>query len=139
MSGTSIPASRSLTDVTFGVPASVFRWAVVGGVVTGVAYMLSPLTVLLALALIPIFHAAISYHNSPWFSWLNWKSLRWIGLMSYAIYLFHIIAYAIVPAVFNTSSIPMKLAVVIPLTFLYAFSMYALVERPLAKLRKRYN
>src|SRR5438552_3652610 len=91
------------------------------------------------LALIPIFHAAISFHNSPWFSWLNWKSLRWIGLMSYAIYLFHIIAYAIVPAVFNTSSIPMKLAVVIPLTFLYAFSMYALVERPLAKLRKRYN
>src|SRR6266851_1977987 len=91
------------------------------------------------LALIPIFHAAITYPNSPWFSWLNWKLLRWIGLMSYTIYLFHIIAYAIVLAAFNTRSIPMKLAFVIPLTLLYAFSMYVFVERPLAKLRKRYN
>jgi peptidoglycan/LPS O-acetylase OafA/YrhL len=59
--------------------------------------------------------------------------------MSYAIYLFHIIAYAIVLAVFHTRSIPVKLALVIPLTLLYAFAMYAFVERPLAKLRKRYN
>ena len=91
------------------------------------------------LALIPIFHAAITYHNSPWFSWLNWKLVRWIGLMSYTIYLFHMIAYEIVLALFNTRSIPMKLAFVIPLTLIYAFSMYAFVERPLAKLRKRYN
>jgi peptidoglycan/LPS O-acetylase OafA/YrhL len=91
------------------------------------------------LALIPIFHAAITHHNSPWFSWLNWKLLRRIGLMSYTIYLFHIIAYAVVLVAFNVRSIPMKLAFVIPLTLLYAFSMYVFVERPLAKLRKRYN
>jgi peptidoglycan/LPS O-acetylase OafA/YrhL len=91
------------------------------------------------LALIPIFHAAITYHNSPWFSWLNWKLVRWIGLMSYTIYLFHMIAYEIVLALFNTRSIPVKLAFAIPLTLLYAFSMYAFAERPLAKLRKRYN
>ena len=91
------------------------------------------------LALIPIFYAAITYYDSPWFSWLNWKSLRWIGLMSYTIYLFHVIAYEIVLAVFNTTSIPIKLAIVTPLTLFYAFAMYAFVEKPLAKLRKRYN
>ena len=59
--------------------------------------------------------------------------------MSYTIYLFRIIAYAIVLAVFNTKSIPLNLAFVIPLTLLYAFAMYAFVERPLAKLRKHCN
>ena len=123
-----------------------WRWAIVGAlaIVGSFAYRSEAFRQswrysIQGLALIPIFHAAISYHKSAWFSWLNWKSLRWIGLMSYAIYLFHIIAYAIVLAVFHTRSIPVKLALVIPLTLLYAFAMYAFVERPLAKLRKRYN
>jgi hypothetical protein len=58
-----ISGSHVTTDEAgsvFGLPAVVVRTVVLSGIVTGVVYALSPLTVLTALAMIPLYRWAVS-------------------------------------------------------------------------------
>ena len=59
---------------------------------------------------------------------VNQKLVRWIGPMSQT-YLFHMIAYEIVLALFNTRSIPLKLVFVIPLTLIQQVSQHVVCGR----------
>lgn len=56
--------SQALTGVVpeptvWHVPASAWRWAVLAGIVTGAMYALSPLTVLVAIGIVPVFRWAV--------------------------------------------------------------------------------
>ncbi|MBS1721062.1 MAG: acyltransferase [Armatimonadetes bacterium] len=90
------------------------------------------------LCLIPVFSGAIGRHKEIPFRWLNAKWLRWVGLMSYTIYLVHLIGFDLVEEHITKSFMP-KLLITMPLVLLYAWLMYRLVEKPMASLRKRYN
>ena len=45
--------------LAWGVPRAAFRWTIAAGVATGVIYVLSPLTVIVALAFVPLWRWAL--------------------------------------------------------------------------------
>jgi peptidoglycan/LPS O-acetylase OafA/YrhL len=86
------------------------------------------------LALMPIFILAI-HRAADWFRWLNGRTIRLIGSLSYTMYLVHSgFLFAILPRV-RSHTFAVFLALM--LTFLYAYMMYFLVEGPLARFRQR--
>ncbi len=90
------------------------------------------------LILFPIFTAAIVYHESPMFRWLNFKWVRQFGVLSYSLYLIH---YTILYVVW--ARVPIHpvfqgiIAFVVSLGL--SMAMYRWVEKPFAKLRKRFS
>ena len=90
------------------------------------------------LILFPIFTAAIMYHQSPVFRWLNLKWVRQFGVLSYSLYLIH---YTVLYVVWKW--VPMHpvfqgiIAFVVSLGL--SMAMYRWVEKPFAKLRKRFS
>ena len=86
------------------------------------------------LALIPIFTLAI-YYAADWFRWLNGKIIRFIGSLSYTMYLVHSSFLFAIFAHVRSHTFAVFLALI--LTFLYAYAMNLLVESPLARIRQR--
>lgn len=90
------------------------------------------------LALMPVFTAVILLPTIPLFRWLNGWVAKWLAAFSYTIYLFHYVAFSLVETYVVASPIPRALlagAFVIA----YGWVIYLLVEKPTAKLRKRYS
>jgi len=90
------------------------------------------------LSLIPIFVCAIRYPE--WFPIrpLNWRVLAFTGTLSYSLYLIHLIVLGTLNI--NAASVmtPLTIGIVaLAITFVLAYLMYILVERPCARLRKR--
>jgi peptidoglycan/LPS O-acetylase OafA/YrhL len=86
------------------------------------------------LALIPIFTLVI-YRATDWFRWLNGRAIRFIGSLSYSMYLVHSSFLVAILARVRSHTFAVFLA--LTLTFLYAYAMNRLVERPLARVRQR--
>ena len=42
-----------------------------------------------SVALLPLFYLAITDWKKPWFAWLNWQPIRFLGMLSYTLYLIH--------------------------------------------------
>ena len=89
------------------------------------------------LALMLVFTAVILFPTFPLFRWLNGWVAKWIAAFSYTIYLFHYVAFSLVETYVSDSPIPRALLSGI-LVIAYAWVIYLLVEKPVAKLRKRY-
>jgi peptidoglycan/LPS O-acetylase OafA/YrhL len=89
------------------------------------------------IALFPLFHFAIADSQRPWFRWLNWRWVRFVGLLSYSLYLIHFSALMLIrhlePGLGPVGQ--SLLAIVISLA--YALTLHHAVERPLARYRKR--
>jgi peptidoglycan/LPS O-acetylase OafA/YrhL len=86
------------------------------------------------LALIPIFTLVIC-RAGDWFRWLNIRAVRFVGSLSYTMYLVHMsILFVIVPRIRSHS---FAVFLTLTLTFLYAYAMNQFVERPLARIRRR--
>lgn len=86
------------------------------------------------LALVPVFVACIrSWAAVPW-SVLNTAALRWLGLISYTLYLVH---YTIIQLVqrlrLGALTFPIAAALAIALSAI----IYRLIERPAARARRR--
>jgi peptidoglycan/LPS O-acetylase OafA/YrhL len=67
---------------------------------------------------------------------LNWTPMQVIGRLSYTIYLIHVVIRITVDKSFGMSGLSMIIATAAG-TFAFAWVMFVLVERPLARARKR--
>jgi peptidoglycan/LPS O-acetylase OafA/YrhL len=88
------------------------------------------------LALFPIFFCAVRFPRWPIFSWLNWRVMRGLGLISYTFYLCHLAALRITHQYFDVSPL-LEGAIGLMITIAFATASYQLMERRLAAMRKR--
>ncbi len=90
-------------------------------------------------ALAPIFYLAVSCPDDPVFRILNIGWVRFIGTLSYSLYLVHqVIIFAVVEQAPDIS--PPVLAVVsVPLSLLVAYASYRFVEQPALRFRKKHH
>ncbi|GAB4554215.1 MAG: acyltransferase [Rhizobacter sp.] len=90
------------------------------------------------LCLFSIFITAVRYPSWGVMRWLNLAPVRWIGLLSYAIYLVHPSMLALSAATVGKSVLGLGLTAG-ALTVAVAALMYYGIERPMGRLRKRFN
>jgi peptidoglycan/LPS O-acetylase OafA/YrhL len=88
------------------------------------------------LALVPLFIAAIHYQKSWPVIFLNLPVVRFLGVLSYALYLCHFIIMESIGSVWTSSPV---LASVVSLACALCFAalVHYWIERPCAKIRKR--
>ena len=88
-------------------------------------------------ALFPLFYFAVTEHKTPFFSWLSLGWLRYIGALSYTLYLVHLGLWSLFEILKPEWSHATRFATCGVLSFAYAIAMYYAVEQPCARLRKR--
>ncbi len=87
------------------------------------------------IALLPLFFMAVKYHELTIFKWLNWKLLRGIGIISYTMYLIHMIAIKIAEQIIDNIFIQIIISFVFTISF--SVLMYYLIEKRMALLRRK--
>ena len=97
-------------------------------------------------ALIPIFTAAIVWHKSAAFRWLNWKPIRQLGVLSYSLYLVHFTIIYIVQDHLTLESMTsdnLRSLVQGIVAFLGSLTVallyFQFIEKPFAKMRKKFS
>jgi peptidoglycan/LPS O-acetylase OafA/YrhL len=90
------------------------------------------------LSLMPVFTAAILWPEKTLFRWLNWPVMKWTAAFSYTIYLIHYVGFDFVEH-YITKEPVLRALIAGVLIVGYAWLLYAFVEKPIAKLRKRYT
>jgi peptidoglycan/LPS O-acetylase OafA/YrhL len=88
------------------------------------------------LALIPLFIAAIHYQKSWPVRFLNLPVVRFLGVLSYALYLCHFIIMESIGRVW-TSSFLLATVVSLACSLCFAALVHYWIERPCAKIRRR--
>ena len=91
------------------------------------------------IALLIIFYFVVQDHKSWWFSWLNWKPIRFLGWLSYSFYLTHqVVIFGVKYHYPEIAELPL-LIVTFGLTFLCSLAMYYWVEKPSLVYRRKYK
>jgi peptidoglycan/LPS O-acetylase OafA/YrhL len=121
-SGLACSAGVGLLLVTFVVRAPAFRETL--------RYTLQ------GVALTPIFIAAVRHPRWPVFRLLNWRPMRFIGNLSYSLYLVHHIVLIAIAERSRLGATGCAL-VAAPVSLAIAWAIYAFVEKPCARLRRR--
>jgi peptidoglycan/LPS O-acetylase OafA/YrhL len=86
-------------------------------------------------ALTVVFICAVRFHESPLFRVLNYRAVAFIGVLSYSLYLVHgVVLGALEPFLKLPHG---RAAVALGVSLLVAWTMYRVVEKPCARLRKR--
>jgi peptidoglycan/LPS O-acetylase OafA/YrhL len=117
-----LPASAALLLLTFVVRASFFRETI--------RYSLQ------GMALTPIFIAAVRSPRWLVFRPLNWQPVRFLGTLSYSLYLIHQVVLTVVDRHSRMVGGRRALAALL-ISIAIAWTMYRLVEKPCAKLRRK--
>jgi peptidoglycan/LPS O-acetylase OafA/YrhL len=86
--------------------------------------------------LLPLFMAAVRWHDRTPFRFLAWAPLRRLGVFSYSMYLMHLSVLFVIGKRTHLSSIP-KGALALGIVISLAAIIYRYVEKPCAKLRRR--
>ncbi len=90
------------------------------------------------IALMPLFHYAVTRPQEPVFRPLNWAPVRRIGVYSYTLYLVHLVVILAMEHVgMDISNRLVFVPVAAAISLAYAAAVFEFVERPLAPLRKR--
>jgi peptidoglycan/LPS O-acetylase OafA/YrhL len=90
------------------------------------------------LALMPIFHYAVTRPNDLWFQPLNWRAVRRIGQWSFTIYLIHfVIIQALVFNGLGELGDLHLVALSAAFSIAFAAATYRWLEKPLHPLRRR--
>lgn len=89
------------------------------------------------IGLIPIFYMAVAEPQWPVFRWLNWSTVRFIGLVSYSIYLSHYFALYVAWGWCGMDHRIGSGLVATVLVLGFALTMYYLIEQPCARLRRK--
>ena len=86
-------------------------------------------------ALFPLFWLAVRHPDWIVFRWLNWRPVRFFGVISFTFYLCHLLMLKFADQLADDRG---QVAMIgFSLSFIFATSMYFLVERPIAALRRR--
>jgi peptidoglycan/LPS O-acetylase OafA/YrhL len=88
------------------------------------------------LALIPLFIAAIHYQNSLPVRFLNLPVIRFLGVLSYTLYLCHLIILESIDRVWTDNPV-LAHAVSLACALCFATLVHYWIERPCTKIRKR--
>lgn len=90
------------------------------------------------IGLTPIFAVVVRWPSWPGFRPLNWRPLRFIGTLSYSLYLVHQVAIAVVDQHLRLR-LPgvARAAVALGISFSIAWLLYRVVEKPCARLRRK--
>jgi len=91
------------------------------------------------IALLPVFYLAVLRSHWPVFRWLDWRPIRYIGTLSYTLYLVHLVVlYSLEYCLPQVPGVVRGIAGAALSTGIAALS-YHYMERPLARLRKKYS
>lgn len=88
------------------------------------------------IALGPVFVCAIRWPRSPLFAWLNHRAVRFVGTLSYSLYLVHHVILNVIETNSHMSRVP-RAAVGLALAVGVSWGIWTLVEKPCARLRRR--
>jgi peptidoglycan/LPS O-acetylase OafA/YrhL len=86
--------------------------------------------------LLPLFTAAVRWHDRGPFRFLAWAPLRRLGVYSYSMYLMHLSVLFVISKRTHLTAVP-KGALALGIVILLAAAIYRFVEKPCAKLRRR--
>lgn len=89
------------------------------------------------LALLPLFHMAVTYHRTWPFRVLSWRPLTFLGSISYTIYLVHHVVMNLLLERFPQLSATALLLTAAPISIAIAVPMRRWIEEPCARLRRR--
>jgi peptidoglycan/LPS O-acetylase OafA/YrhL len=90
------------------------------------------------IALVPVFVVAIRWHEWGVFRLLNLRWVRFLGVISYSVYLVHLtIFYGVQNGWLHLRSPLLQAALTVALTLAIAVGIRVLVEKPCARLRRR--
>lgn len=89
------------------------------------------------LALMPIFYIGIMHHDWPVFRWLDWRPIRYLGTVSYMMYLVHMPLLALFDSLAPGVDMVVRGILVFGATAGVAHLSYVAMERPLGRLRRR--
>jgi peptidoglycan/LPS O-acetylase OafA/YrhL len=101
----------------------------------GDAYAVEPLSLQRAVAIAVLLALCMRLSPVSWWRWLDLPAVRFIGTLSYSLYLWHIWAEVIA----NSAGGPfaVRALITLVLTFVMALVSFHLVERPALRLRDR--
>ncbi len=80
---------------------------------------------------------AMGLRASPAWSWLNWRPLRYLGTLSYSIYLYQQVVVDPAKKILASQGVVLELAGVTGAVVLAAAVSYHLIERPFLRLKDR--
>jgi peptidoglycan/LPS O-acetylase OafA/YrhL len=89
------------------------------------------------IALHGLFTAALRFPDWGVFQILNWSWMRFIGLLSYSLYLVHDIVIEAVALYLPQISVVLQGAISMLISLILAYAMYRYIELPCGKLRKQ--
>jgi peptidoglycan/LPS O-acetylase OafA/YrhL len=90
------------------------------------------------LSFAPLFVCAMMRPTAFPFTVLNWRWVRWIGGVSYGLYLYHYLVIAVLTTHLHLSR-PLTLIVTLGISLPLCALSEALIENPAARLRKRFG
>ena len=91
------------------------------------------------IALHGIFIAAIRFPDWGVFQILNWNWMRFMGLLSYSLYLVHHTVLKAIYLYLPQISLALQGAMSMLISFILAYAMYRYIELPCGKLRKQFS
>lgn len=81
----------------------------------------------------------ISLHSTALWRWLDWPALRYLGRISYSLYLYQQITLGVVRKALSSQPVIVQLLAAIAVTIIIATASYYLIERPFLKLKNLWS
>jgi peptidoglycan/LPS O-acetylase OafA/YrhL len=75
--------------------------------------------------------------SKPLWSWSEWRVLKFLGRISYSLYLYHQVALSLVKKALSSYPMILQLLAAVSITIIVAAISYYVIERPFLKLKKR--
>jgi peptidoglycan/LPS O-acetylase OafA/YrhL len=88
------------------------------------------------LALVPVFVCAVRWPESILFRWLNARPVRFLGTLSYSLYLVHHVVLSVLESDTRLPRLP-RAVVGLALAVAVSWAIYTFVEKPCARIRRR--
>ena len=120
-----------ISGVTFGAATMLLAGFLIGNPMFRETFRYS----LQGVALMPLFYLAVNYSDVGIIRCLNWPAVRFLGVLSYSIYLSHFFILSLLMR--DRLSYPLVMAAAAAvMTIAYAIVVYRVVECPLLTLRR---
>jgi len=91
------------------------------------------------IALIPIFMAAIRFPDWGLLKTLNWKWVRFVGVLSYSLYLVHFVVIKILNATMPEMGMVATAILSLVISVVISYGIYRFAEIPAAKLKRKFS